>query len=140
MKIVTKQELHALPSGTIYSSYKGNDPWRQQLFTDLHVKGETLESHGKSFDFVTSPLFPMESTSPEGGVDVLCATSREGTFDDSLIYWVWEALDRQRLAHALLDPENRHLWGGTVKVTSDSFYIEYQYGEMVISPKKQVAA
>ena len=140
MKIVTKQELHALPSGTIYSSYKGNDPWRQELFTDLHVKGDSLRSHGEWFDFVTSPLFPVESTSPKGGVDVLWSTSREGTFDDSLIYWVWDELDRQRLAHALLDPDNRHLWGGTVNVTSDSFDIKYQYGEMFILPKKPVKA
>ncbi|RVL87661.1 hypothetical protein CN140_01650 [Sinorhizobium meliloti] len=135
MKLVTKQELHARPSGTIYSSYQGNDPWRQELFTDLHVKGDSLPCKGRQFDFVTTPLLPSLSSDSAGGIDFLWSTSREGTFDDSMVYWVWDELDRQRLAHALLDPGNRHLWSGTTRVTSDSFDIRFPYGDLEICSK-----
>ncbi|KAB1086171.1 hypothetical protein F4V91_06820 [Neorhizobium galegae] len=71
MKLVTKQELHAMPSGTIYSNYQGNDSWRQELFTNLHMKGNSLPHDGRNFDFVTSPLLPVLSSYTGGGIDFL---------------------------------------------------------------------
>ncbi|TAW65424.1 hypothetical protein ELI15_14110 [Rhizobium ruizarguesonis] len=136
MKLVTKKELHALPAGTIYSNHTEHRGWHNELVSDLLVKGESLPNNVNcGFDFLISPLLPVEDT--DGVVEHLWHTSREGTFDDTMLFWVWEAEDRHRLVQAILDPGNRHLVAGPTAINSDSFdiHLDHLTGDMVVRPK-----
>lgn len=114
MRLVDWNEFVTLPAGTIYSLPEDWDG------DSLRMKGDTISIDGEAFDYHDTNLLPsvLDSSSifhddfpdqdPDGGRRVLLHPSgwmRDGMYDKTHVYWVWEQEDRERLARWLLNPE-----------------------------------
>ncbi len=99
MKILPRQAFLALPADTVFSTYE------PCVFGPIAVKGDTIYADdGRAIDFFYQAIEDAWA-GPDGGdydhllrtaesteVDLYCQT-REGLFDDSMLYAVWEAAD-----------------------------------------------
>lgn len=111
MKILPRQAFLALPPNTVFSTYE------PCVFGPIAIKGETIYANdGRAIDFFyqitedavdhpTSPdqfdlLERAQKTGESFGIDLDCQ-SREGLFDDSMLYAVWEDDDVRRLVRRL---------------------------------------
>jgi hypothetical protein len=101
VRIVKRQELMAMPAGTVYSEYQPHN------FSGISVKGDTVIHGGKAIDFLMCGLiadFGGDSTTICDEMDRLArgedipqefATcyGRDATFDDERQYAVWSEDD-----------------------------------------------
>jgi hypothetical protein len=106
MKLVNREVFLAMPNGTIYSKYQ------PRVFDDLCIKTSTLD-HG---DWIYIPLsagFIKDSIAEEIIGDTfefdLAATTRDGTYDESQIFAVYEKDDILKLismlTYSFLEPD-----------------------------------
>ena len=110
MKLISHAQLLEQPEGTVFQEF------------GQHGLGPVMLFGGKcgERDYTESYLFPNESSADIGfppevltkfGVDrrdyIIYYPSgfgRDGMFDDTRVYLIWEQKDRERLAAWLLDP------------------------------------
>ncbi|MGO7445140.1 hypothetical protein ACC668_10580 [Rhizobium ruizarguesonis] len=115
MRIVDWPEFISLPRGTIYSSIECGDP------SGLRMKGDTWNwsDGGEASDYVDTDLLPTahdgdfvfhedfpDTQRGQGPVLITHPSgwSRDGMYDRSRRYLVWDQEDRERLARWLLNP------------------------------------
>lgn len=110
MRLVKRQELMALPAGTLFAEL-----YEQWVFGGLQLKGETFGTDGKNWDFwVRSLDWPgaddtgmaigrLEEMSQDSSVSYPAeyAHARHGLYDDERMYLVYEAADTQALIEEL---------------------------------------
>jgi hypothetical protein len=110
MKIVTRKTLMGMPSGIIYSDYK------PCFMSGMSVKWDSWPSDTGLGDFVCQcledPIFhhgehettDILSRALETGESIETSfdfAGREGLFDDSMLYAVWERSDVEKLVALL---------------------------------------
>lgn len=105
MRIVSREELMAMPPGTLYHD------WQPCCFGDLCIKGESLfhEHRGKLNDWwevhvpeVGNAEEMLDHLDQGESIPVnLYLEGREALFDDKMRYAVWERADVEAL-HARL--------------------------------------
>mgnify|MGYP003405408353 FL=1 len=99
MKLVKRQELMTMPVGTIYQSY---DP---AILGPLMRKEETCVSDGENIDWYESSIaaqVDLNSNMFELGGSIC----REGCFDDTTFYLVYEAEDVVQMTTRLCGAQN----------------------------------
>ncbi len=104
MKVLNRKNFMKLPPGVIFL---GGMPW---LFVSLEVKGDTISVDGKDIDFWSKDtgFIQVEGSAEfpdvfeymlERGVSYPMNSdyARDGTFDDSDVFLVYEKEDLERL-------------------------------------------
>jgi hypothetical protein len=110
MRLVKRQELMTLPSGTLFAAC--HQPW---VFGDLELKLDTIVRDGQNADFWVRTLAWVDADDTGMALDRLDAmaadstvshpvdevASRHGLYDDDRLYLVYEPADTQSLIAAL---------------------------------------
>jgi hypothetical protein len=87
MKLIKRQELMLLPSGTVYQE------WRPCIFGDIYVKQDTIVHDGENIDWFHN----LQCPGGDGFIDegesgeFEIAQMRDGCFDEKQLYAVWSA-------------------------------------------------
>ncbi len=104
MKILNRKDFLKLPAGVLFA---GGTPW---LFGSLSVKGDTISADGKDIDFWSKDAVFIQFDDSDEFPDIFegmlerrisCPMNsdyeRDGTFDDSDVFLVYEKPDLERL-------------------------------------------
>jgi hypothetical protein len=100
MRIVSQAELKAMPPGTLYAEYSAGRGWPDGP-TDIFVGDNEgmndffLKSLGSPASSGSGNLFARQHEMDEKGTSypIGLETDREGLYDDTLRYVIWEAAD-----------------------------------------------
>lgn len=109
MKILTRKEFVEMPAGTVFSTYE------PCVFRGLYIKHDTWKFDGGGSDFIEARLFGEFDAQHsdeyfefckrmETGEDIPQSfeeTSREGLFDDNMMYAVFSKEDVENLIKTL---------------------------------------
>lgn len=121
MRIVSKAELRKMPPGTLYAEYEKGRRWPQgpeniflgdiDYMSDFHCTGlGSPESSGS--DEMFGHQHQMEESGAEYPVDLACG--REGLYDDSTRYLVWDVADVAAIvAYSAWLEANQGEWNAT---------------------------
>ena len=97
MKVISRDELMDMPSGTIYQK------WKPCVFGEIYVKRETIVHDGKNIDWFHSAysLVGAGCADENGIIEMEECEFRDGCFDHDQLYAIWSASDSDVFADML---------------------------------------
>lgn len=101
MKLLSWSEMMKMPQGTIYQEFK------PMILGEVMIFGGPLPSASDPVDYVEAPLCPSAriTGSPGDSIAYPIGFGRNGMFDRTVSFLVWERADAERIAGWLLQPE-----------------------------------
>jgi hypothetical protein len=101
MKVINRQELMGMPSGTVYQE------WQPCIFGDICVKQDTIVHDGVNIDWFYNLQFPegdgFIDDGEANGFEI--SQMRDGCFDEKQQYAIWSVGEINAFVSMIMNEE-----------------------------------